>query len=58
MSITDNNNLNLNKIKKLNLIINCISAKSPPQICSIKGGCTFLLLKFLIIGLCKSFVNS
>ena len=35
----------------LDLLINCISAKSAPQILSVKGEYTFLLLNFLIIRL-------
>ena len=35
-----------------------MSAKSALQILSIKGECTFLLLNFLIIGLCNSSANS
>ena len=54
MPITHNKNLN----PLSNLLINCISAKSVPQIMSIKGDCTLLLLNFLIIGLCNSFANS
>ena len=57
---THNKNLNL----LLNLLINCISARSVPQILSIEsciycciGQCTFLLLNVLIIGLCN-FANS
>ena len=50
MSITHNKNLN----PLLNLLIISISARSAPQILSIKGEFTFLLLKFLIIGLCNS----
>ena len=42
----------------LQLLINWISAKSKPQILSIKGDFTFLLLNFLIIGLCNSSANS
>ena len=53
MSIINNKNLN----HLLNLLINCISARSAPQIFSIKGECTFLLLNFLIIGLCNSSAN-
>ena len=52
---------NLLLIKKklvLNLLINCISARSAPQLLSIKDECTFLFLKFLIIGLCNSSANS
>ena len=54
MSITHNKNLN----PLLNFLINCISAKSAPQILSMKGECIFLLLKFLIIGLFNSRANS
>ena len=39
MSITHNENLN----PLLNLLINCISARSAPQIFSIKGECTFFI---------------
>ena len=49
-------NQNLNPL--LNLIINSISARSAPQILSIKGECTFLLLNFLIISLSTSSANS
>ena len=52
MSITHNKNLN----PLLNLLINYIYAKSAPQILSVKGECTFLLLNFLMIGNCS--VNS
>ena len=34
-----------------------MSAISPPQILSINGECTFLLLNFLIIRLCNSSPN-
>ena len=50
MSITHNKDLN----PLINLIINCISARSAPQILSIKGECTFHLLNFLIISFCNS----
>ena len=53
MSITHNENIN----SLLNFLNNCISTKSAPQILSIKGECTFLLLNFLIIGLCNSSAN-
>ena len=45
-------------IPLLNLLTNCISTRSAPQIISIKGECTFLFLSFLIIGLCNSSANS
>ena len=53
MSITHNKNLN----PLLNLLINCISARSALQILSIKVQCTFLFLNFLIIGSCNSSAN-
>ena len=52
LSITPNKNLN----PVFDLLINCISAKSAPQILSIKGD--FLSLNILIIGLCNSFASS
>ena len=48
---------NKKRIPLLNLLINCISEKSAPQILSIKGDCTFLFLNFLIIGLCYYSAN-
>ena len=58
MSITHNKNLN----PWLNVLINCVSARSAPQIMFIKGECTFLLLNFLKIGsiirLSNYFANS
>ena len=42
----------------LNLLINCISARSATQILSIKGECNYRFLHFLIIGLSKSSDNS
>ena len=42
----------------LHLLINCISARSAPQLFSIKDECTFLLLNFLIIGLCNCSADS
>ena len=53
MSIMHNKNLN----PLLNILLNCISARSASQILSIKDKCTFLFLKFLIIGLCNSSAN-
>ena len=49
---------NKNLISLLNLLTYCISAKSAPQILSIKDELTFLLLDFVIIALCNSFPNS
>ena len=46
---------NLNLL--LNSLINCISARSAPQVLSIIDECTFLFLNFLIIGLCNSSAN-
>ena len=40
---------NKKRIALLNLLINCTSARSAPQILSIKGERTFLFLRFLII---------
>ena len=54
MSITHNKNLN----SLLNLLINCISANSAPQMLSMKGECTFLLINFLLFALCNSSANS
>ena len=54
MSIAHNKNLN----PILNLLINCISSKSAPQILSIKGECTFSLLNFPVIVFSNSFANS
>ena len=54
MSIVHNKHLN----PLSNLLANCISARSPPQILPMKGECTFLLSSFLIIGLCNSSANS
>ena len=41
----------------LNLLNDCISAKSTPHILSFKEEYTFLFLHFLITGLCNSFTN-
>ena len=54
MSITLNKSLNPSS----NLLINYISARSAPQILSIKDECTFPFSNFLIIGLCNSSANS
>ena len=54
MSITHNKK----RIPLLNLLINCVSPGSAPQILLIKGECTFLFLNFLKIGLCNSSSNS
>ena len=45
---------NKKRIPLLNLLINCTSARSAPQILSIKGECTYLFWSFLIIALCDS----
>ena len=54
MSITHNKNLN----PLLNLLINCISAKSALQVLFIKSDCSFLFLNLFIIGLCNSLANA
>ena len=54
MSITHNKK----RIPLMDLLINCISERSAPQIFSIKGECTFLFLNFIITGLCYSSANS
>ena len=54
MSITHNKNLT----PTLNLHINCISARSTPQMLSSKDECTFLFSNFLVIGLYSSSNNS
>ena len=48
---------NRKRIHFLNLINNYISVRSVPQLLSIKGDFTFLLLDFLIVGLCHSSSN-
>ena len=53
MSIT--HNINLNPL--LNLLINCILARSAPQILFMKSECTFLFSNILIIGLFNSYAN-
>ena len=53
MSITHDKNLS----PLSNLIINCIYTRCAPQILSIKGACTFLLLSSRIIELCNSSAN-
>ena len=54
MSITHS----IKQILLLDLLINCISTRSAPQILSIKGGFTFPFSNFLIIDLCNSSVYS
>ena len=54
ISITHNKNLN----PLVNLLIKFISARSAPQILSLKNESNFLFLNFLIIGLCDSSANS
>ena len=53
MSITHNKKLN----PLSNLLINCISAKSAPQMLPIKVECTFLVLKFVIVDLRNASAN-
>ena len=38
--------------------MNWVSARSAPQILSVKGECNFLLSNFLIIGFCNSSATS
>ena len=54
ISITHNKNLN----PLLNLLINCILAKTELQVLSLNLEKTVLSLKFLIIGLCSFSANS
>ena len=49
MPIKHNKNLN----PQLDLLINYIPTRSAPQILYIKGDFIFLLLNFLMIGLCN-----
>ena len=49
-------NKNLNSL--FNLLINYVSARSVPQILSVKDEGTFLFSNFLIIGFCNSSANS
>ena len=53
ISITHNKNVN----PLFNLLINCISTKSAPQILSLNPEQTFLFKNFLIIDLCNSSAN-
>ena len=48
-------NKNLNAL--LNLLMNCITARSTPQILYIKDECNFFSLNFLIVGFCNSSAN-
>ena len=45
---------NKKQISLLNLLINCISARSTTEILSLNDEYTFLFLTFVIIGLCNS----
>ena len=49
---------NKKRISLLNLLINYISARSAPQILSMKNECSFFISNFLVIGLCNSSANS
>ena len=53
MNVTHNKDLNT----LLNLLINCLSAKSAAQILSLNAEYTFLILNFLIMGLRSSSAN-
>ena len=48
---------NKKQITLLDLLINCISARSSPQILSLKDECTLRFSYFLIIGLSNSLAN-
>ena len=54
MSTTHNKNL----YSSLNLLTNCMSARSVLQILPIKCECTFLFSNLIIIGLCNYSANS
>ena len=54
ISLTHNKDRNL----LLNLLINCILARSALQILSVKGEYPFHFVNFLIIGLYNSSANS
>ena len=47
-----------NRILSLKFLMNCISARSAPQILSLKSECTFLSLNLLITGLYSPSANS
>ena len=47
-----------NRNSLLNLLINCISGRSAPQILSLKDNYIFRFSSFLITGLCNSVANS
>ena len=49
---------NKTQILLSNLLINCISVRSAPQILPLKDECTCLVLNLLTIGLCNSSANS
>ena len=51
-------NINKKRIPLLNLLMNCLSARSPSQILSIKREYTFAFPNNLIIGLYNSYANS
>ena len=48
---------NKKRILLLNVLLNCILARSTPQILSIKDECNFRFQNFVIIGLCNSSAN-
>ena len=48
---------NKNRNPLLNLLINCIPARSVPQILPIKDYCNFSFSNVVIIGLCNLSVN-
>ena len=48
---------NKKRIPLLNLLINCISARSVPQTLSLKDKYTFCFSDYLILGLCSPSSN-
>ena len=48
---------NKNQNPLLYLFVNCISARSGPQVLSLKDEYTFCFSNFLIVGLCYSSAN-
>ena len=49
---------NKKQIPLLNFLVNCISARSAPQILSIKGQYTLRFSNFPVSGFCNSSANS
>ena len=49
---------NKKEISLINLLFNCVSARSAPQVMSIKNECPFRFSNFLITGFRNSLANS